>query len=470
MPDRAAGRLLIWIAAMTVLLGCSKDLAFDPLKPRPTPVPIPSATAPSFTALPWPFPSPELPRILYRRALVYDRAMQQNHVPNGLVMDVRFSNAERGHPIVEYGGTGDLAFNTGGYVAAEGFRLAVTGDPEAADNLKRSLEALHRAQAITGVKGLLARGFWKASDPAHGPTTFQLRHGEGEFAGYDYVTETSRGQYISVMFGYGVAYDFLKDEKVKAMVRQDVADIANHIWDHGLKIVDQDGKPTQYGKIEAGPFYGYNAMIALNFFRLAARITGDSHFEDVHRQLIKRYYDQYVAAMIAGFSDVTKYYNYNLAAMSLYHLLGLESDRKIRRHYETGFDYGWWRWVKDDDQSFFNFIYAAVRGGQDKDRAIERAIDTLARFPEQLPFHAPRVINSDKAWLVDHDDPFSGLRGQTVARFPLPPGVGPVHDFRWQRNPRELDGGSNDDFTEFPGSDYQLAYWMGRYYGYIPAP
>ena len=146
-------RRTVWpgvaLALLVLLLGCNTMPGFDPLKPVPTPVPIPSPNAAALLP-PWPFPSPELPRRLYQRALAYDEALQRSHVPNGLVMDVRYAEAARQH-VVEYRGHGDLAFNTGAYLAAEAFRYRVTGDATAGDNLKRCIQAVHQAIAITGV-------------------------------------------------------------------------------------------------------------------------------------------------------------------------------------------------------------------------------------------------------------------------------------------------------------------------------
>src|SRR5438309_2601707 len=113
MNVRWACRLGVLIVLLLVA-GCSGSLPLDPHKPVPTPIAIPSASAPAFPP-PWPFPSPELPKRLYQRALAYDVALQHNHVPNGLVMDVHYAEAERQH-IVEYRGHGDLAFNTGAYL------------------------------------------------------------------------------------------------------------------------------------------------------------------------------------------------------------------------------------------------------------------------------------------------------------------------------------------------------------------
>ncbi len=41
-----------------------------------------------------------------------------------------------------------------------------------------------------------------------------------------------------------------------------------------------------------------------------------------------------------------------------------------------------------------------------------------------------------------------------------------VSDFIWQRNPWGLLDGGNPQLT-YPGVDYLVAYWMGRYYGQL---
>jgi hypothetical protein len=46
--------------------------------------------------------------------------------------------------------------------------------------------------------------------------------------------------------------------------------------------------------------------------------------------------------------------------------------------------------------------------------------------------------------------------------------IRPTTDFLWQRDPFQLAGGGYDTI-EGPEVDYILPYWMGRYYGVIPA-
>jgi len=465
------GRLCAMIALLLLVIGCTKTLPIDPQKPVPTPVPLPS---PSVNSLPpWPFPSADMPKRLYQRALAYDQATQKVHLPNGLIVDIRYTDNTR-QTVAAHQGHGDQAFNTGSYLAAEAFRYSVTGDATSADNLKRLLQAVHRLIHISDVPGLLCRGLWKSGDPGTTNSGDHVYAGDGDNAGYYYMTDPSGDQYTSIFFGLGVAYDSVQDPQLKVLIRQDVADMANFLWNNGLKMIDKDGQVSQFGDLNAPPFQGFNAMIDLNFFQLAAHITGDSHFQDDYNELANhRFYAQYVGALISGIADVTSYFNYNMAGMNLYHLLRLNNDSNGSM-YQMGFDYGWWRWISGDKQSFFNFIYASARGGDDKDQAIADGIDTLVYYPEQLPVNFPKVDLSTQAWLVDYQDPFWGVRqalGRSpVAKFPLPPGFGPPTDYRWQRDPRETVGGNDSDYTEYPGSDYMLAYWMGRHYGYIPAP
>ena len=56
----------------------------------------------------------------------------------------------------------------------------------------------------------------------------------------------------------------------------------------------------------------------------------------------------------------------------------------------------------------------------------------------------------------------------TEACNPVPVPIRPTGEFIWQDDPFQLSGGGYDTI-ESPGVDYVLPYWMGRYYGVIPA-
>jgi hypothetical protein len=54
------------------------------------------------------------------------------------------------------------------------------------------------------------------------------------------------------------------------------------------------------------------------------------------------------------------------------------------------------------------------------------------------------------------------------AKDPFPVEERCVSGFRWQTRPYEICEG-NDPAFEYPGEDYLIAYWLGRYYGFLEA-
>jgi hypothetical protein len=60
-------------------------------------------------------------------------------------------------------------------------------------------------------------------------------------------------------------------------------------------------------------------------------------------------------------------------------------------------------------------------------------------------------------------DEFPGRSGAEQALVALPAGESNV--FRWNTNPKQLDGGGSG-LSEESGSYYLVAYWMGRFHGY----
>ena len=78
-------------------------------------------------------------------ALAIDAVIQARHVPYGTVLNPIYSSD--GRQIVNYTRCGDSAIWTGHYLAAEAYRFAVTGAPQALANLRGALAGLTLLEA-----------------------------------------------------------------------------------------------------------------------------------------------------------------------------------------------------------------------------------------------------------------------------------------------------------------------------------
>ena len=128
----------------------------------------------------------------------------------------------------ELGGAGDSTIWTGTYLAGQAFRYAVTGDEDAKQNAIDTVMALHTHLQITGEPGYIARYAapieWPF-DELYTPSHSRYHFGEGEWEGSYWIGETSRDQYTGWMFGMALAYDFIDDEAIRDLIREDIVEV-----------------------------------------------------------------------------------------------------------------------------------------------------------------------------------------------------------------------------------------------------
>jgi hypothetical protein len=103
---------------------------------------------------------------------------------------------------------------------------------------------------------------------------------------------------------------------------------------------------------------------------------------------------------------------------------------------------------------FFDMIDHALRGANNFYTEVRPLLDQwLLRPKRDLYIDDTNVVKNCST-------------GEACSPIPVP--IRPTTDFLWQRDPFQLAGGG-DDTIEAAGVDYILPYWMGRYYGVIPA-
>ena len=144
-------------------------------------------------------------------ALAISANIQATHVPFGTVLDPIFSGP-KSNQIVGYTRCGDSAIWTGHYLAAEAFRYQVTQSADALKNVNQALAGIKSLIDVTGTD-LLARCLVPLNSPyAAGIKSEENSNGifTNNSSGNFWVGNTSRDQYIGVIFGLGVAYDTVK--------------------------------------------------------------------------------------------------------------------------------------------------------------------------------------------------------------------------------------------------------------------
>jgi hypothetical protein len=388
------------------------------------------------------------------KARVFEHAIRAHHLsPEGILLYKRFIDRPEG-------AVGDAPIWTGCYVGAQALRYAVTGEEEAESGVYTGLRGLHFLQVVTGKKGLLSRGVSTAGIPPDDAHPQEWHQGEEPFASYFWHGNVSVDQYTGVMFGYALAYDLLDNMTAKHMIIEDVTALVDHLLEHGMTIVDADGEVTTFGHLEPSWWTeDLNALIALGFLKTAHHITGEERFARQYHTLIltHHYHKRAVAARDLWWEKLfgPNHSDNNLAFLAYYPLLRYETDPILLSFYHRSLRRTW-RAVEREGNPFFSFVYHALTPSVPRD---ERALQTLRHFP----------LEKRNLWVQNSMHPemcISWLRarnGRLQACGPVPIEARPPSTFEWKENPYRLDGGG-DGTKLYTGTDYLLAYWLGRYH------
>ena len=402
-------------------------------------------------------PDPGVGMPLAEKARIFDRAIRSHHLsPEGILLYKRCIDRPEG-------AVGDAPIWTGCYVGAQALRYAVTGEEEAREGALIGLQGLHFLQAVTGKSGLLCRGISQQGLPSDDAHPQEWHHSEGPLAAYFWHGDVSVDQYTGAMFGYALAYDLVDDAAARRTIVEDVAALADHLTEHGMTIVDVDGEVTTFGHLEPSFWTeDLNALLALGFLKIAHHITGEERFARQYRTLIAthHYHERAVAARDLWWEILsgTNHSDNNLAFLAYYHLLRYETEPTLLSYYHRSLRRAW-RVVEKEGNPLFSFVYRALTPSAPRD---ELALQTLSHFPlEKRSVAGQNSLRQDicVSWLRDRHN-------RLQACDPVPIEERPPSTFEWKENPYRLDGGG-DGKKLYTGTDYLLAYWLGRYHGLL---
>ncbi|MEZ6186398.1 MAG: hypothetical protein R3F62_15485 [Planctomycetota bacterium] len=155
------------------------------------------------------------PGPLHQKALGFETVMQAQHLPHGQVQDVQI---DPNGNVVRFGHWPSRCLWTGVYAATEAMRYRSTQDPSALANFEAACWTLHDMATITGVPGVIVRGFDDAAIETQG------HPGVGAaYAGLNYNHgKPSRDQYTGWFYGVGVCWDQIQDPALRQALEADV--------------------------------------------------------------------------------------------------------------------------------------------------------------------------------------------------------------------------------------------------------
>ena len=362
------------------------------------------------------------------------------------------------------------------YIGSLAARYAVTHEEQIRRQAWESFAALERLQSIHTNTGFPARTFerkgFKFSDPD--------RWRDAPDPGWEWKGHTSSDEVCSQTFAHALMWELVAANAAeRGRIATNFVRIVDHILAHDLYLVDVDGKPTLWGRWN--PEYvnwfpptihdrQLNSAELTASLQLAFAMTGNTRYQDKayemfaqHGYLTNILSPLRLVAPTTGYvhqgNDMGDEWNHSddeLAFFTYWPLLRFAFTDELRAKYlkvvQEHLEI-----ERPERYPIWNFIAAAC-GAREFDAA--GSVWTLRGTP--LDTIAWRATNSHRQDLTKLPPNFMGRQLKEL----LPPGERLLARINTQ--PFILDQG--DDATDFPGDEFLLGYWLGRYVGAISAP
>ncbi len=405
---------------------------------------------------------------LEKAALAISADIQKDHVPFGTLLTAVYDQPAYGQGNIDhYEDHGDSAIWTGHYLAGECFRYAVTKDPAAQANARKAIAGI---QDLLDVEepgdGHLARclvpeNHKDAPRLAQDPSAFTAKLRGITYVCLDHI---SRDQYLGVMHGLGVAYDFLDDPAAKKQAGELITRVVDYL-------VKNQWVAMKHDKVSQSAVFQQSPGKMIMFAALAARVN-PAKYGSLWKELGELAYMKWVFEFTGLLDPLSSYYKWNLGMGSAYHELRLETDPGRFMALERSHSMVR-RAIGHHENAYFQTIDAAV------DPALAPALapaieDELRRFASRSRREVTVLHSQDPNVQKDYYVvPFSYQKTATAgtlvpkksleAKYPIPVEKRIPTDFLWQRNPFQLDNHGNPN-KQNPGADLVLPYWMARHY------
>ncbi len=377
-------------------------------------------------------------------ALAIEANIQARHLPFGTILDP-INASTSSNQIVGYTRCGDSAIWTGHYLAAEAFRYNVTGAADALNNVKQAVSAINTLIQATAFN-LLARCVVPLASPyAQGIESEEAPNGIhiNQSAGYFWVGNTSRDQYLGVAFGLAVAYDLVNDAGVQSSISQVAWLLIGFLTGHDWNIVMPDGAISTTFLIRPDQIL---TLLQIGRHLNPGKFSTDY---DIDKILLAV---SVVAPISVDVANNDSYFKFNLDYISFYNLVRLESS-DLKSIYMGAYDE-----LRIATQSHQNAMFDLI------DRALTGA--NAGRDAETVALLNARLQRPGRDNFVNLQTVVPVCSGSACN--PIPVVLRPPDEYLWEESPFQVSGGGAG-LIEGSGIDYILPYWMARYYGVVPA-
>ncbi len=185
------------------------------------------------------------------KAEAFEKTMGDLHLGLGQVQDVRVDPVTGA--VQRLGGAPRRVLWTGVYAGSQAMRYRTTSDPRALQRLEAALWTLHELHEVTGLPGVIARGYDLPSIESQGFP------GQGSLSQYNHNQGTpSRDQYAGWFYGIAQGYDLVQDPALRAALQADVRAVADRLMAGNLKMQapwGPQGQVETFFSLDPADFY-----------------------------------------------------------------------------------------------------------------------------------------------------------------------------------------------------------------------
>jgi hypothetical protein len=408
------------------------------------------------------------------KAKYLQRDLMDKHLVDGLYVSMVPAGPKVQHTVDEPGNVIHAGVWTGRYLGGVAYQYSVTHDEAVRKHGGDLLIGLRRLQEVTGKPGLLARGYLKGHGPVEGferggGDSAHWHQGQGVFADYRFYSDVSVDNFNAVLYGYALYFDLAADAPQKKMIAEDVDRLMTHLLDNHYRIIDLNGKVTQYGHVGVDPdpsrddYYlkGGNSelkrymtgtewrpglrasLMALPDLLIAYHVTGKARYIEEYHKVITRFAGNPEPARDTRPYSLERIAKVNHSAEgqayeALFNLIRYEKDPKLLALYEP--------WVRDlwdlnwmEGNPLYTFMSVALipKKLDHADESIKLSIETLRRYPTDRVLHP--VMNSIRTDV--EMSPFEDRGHDKQAAKPVPIDQRPLdNEYAWKGNPYAVDG------------------------------
>lgn len=461
-------------------------------------VPLDGETAPDdvTAAFPWPTcPTGNDGPTLAEKAAYLDELMVSQHLADGLLRTVTVDDDGE---VVARHHLPSTGLWTAMYLASQSLRYAVTGDPVAQQNAGKAVQGLHDLTAVTGSSGLYGRGYARPDfDYAHDVSASPawVASAAPGYEGWYWNHSVSKDTMDGIAFGYSVALEHLDDEAILGTIRTDFKAFVDHLVGNGLQIIDYTGEVTEHGRLyysAMDDFPGFNAVLVAGWLRPILAAVPDPDLDSFYYNCLMRlgptdgcpdvdavdlgsYMDAIEQALSLYMSSCkTNYDNIDMVFQAIYPLLRAETDPGLLERLQAVLDVGVWdRADKNLDppvhlstHSLYIYMYGGLANPPADDAlflsALEDSACSMVALPQHRAQHAVAAGTQEVACLNRHGKPNTAE--------PVPLLERNFDNYVWRFDPREIpEEQAADPHHIHSADDYLVAYWLGRYHGYVSA-